>query len=184
MTGIAAIVLALAAAVPAAADTTEVLAGGSPRPGHAVPWLAGWTLDDEVWNLAGALEDTTARRTALVFWATWCAPCQDGLARLAAARDRLDQAAVRVVLVNLDARASTVRRFLDAHPVPFLCVLDPFRESSRRFFGLAGDQGQALTLPRTVLVDRRGRVEAVFGREGADYLDLLIDPARVTPRRR
>ena len=26
-----------------------------------MPWLAGWTLDDEVWNLAGALEDLVAR---------------------------------------------------------------------------------------------------------------------------
>lgn len=181
MTIILTLILTLAAAP---ADTTEILpAYGTLTAGVAAPWLAGWTLEDQVWNLEQADADSTGGRTAVVFWASWCAPCQEGLRRLADAERQLSTARVEVVLVNLDARESTVTRYLEDNPAPFVCVLDPFQQNTRRFFGLQIGAGDSLALPRTVLLDGEGRVEAILGREGADYLEILLGEPIIPSRR-
>lgn len=176
MTGILALALVLAVAGgQAPADTTEILpAYGVLTAGDEAPWLAGWTMSGRVWNLERAGADSSNRRTVLVFWATWCAPCKEGLRRLAVADESLEATGVEVVLVNLDAREPAVAGYLQDNPMPFVCVLDPFMQNTRRFFGLETGAGDSLVLPRTVLLDRDRRIEAILGREGDDYLEILL----------
>ncbi len=167
------LVLALTvAAATATPDTTEVLPSyGTLAVGAEAPWIAGWTVEDAVWNIDQA---AGAERTVLVFWATWCAPCREGLERLAAESSRLESGGVRVVLINLDTRQAVVTKFLAEQPLPFTCVLDPFQLNTRGFFGLPTAGADTLALPRTVILDADRRVLAILGSEGADYVDLLL----------
>lgn len=166
--------LVVALAAGAADLPTEHLPDhGDLAVGAKSPWISGWTLDGQVWNLKKAFADESTRRTVLVFWATWCGPCKQGLRELTAAADGLAAAGVQTVLVNLDQDQATVERFLAANPMPFTCILDPFQTSARRYFGV-DDDGPALTLPRTVLLAPDRTVEAILGREGDDYLAILL----------
>lgn len=189
MTTLLVLALALATASVDSVDhgATEVLpVYGALAPGMEAPWLAGWTLADTVWNID---RTAAADRTVLVFWATWCAPCREGLQRLAAAEDRLAAAGVEVVLVNLDAQQRQIAQFVAEEPPVFTCVLDPFQANTRAFFGLATRGSDTLALPRTVILDRDRRVLALLGREGADYVDRLLQewdplPDDLIPSRR
>jgi len=153
-------------------DSTESLATvGRVTVGDAAPWLAGWTTDDRVFNLRRALDDSTTARLALVFWATWCAPCRVGIAMLDAARDELADAGVAVVLVNAAEDAATVQAYLDANPAGFPVLMDRFGQNCDRWLN---EPGGGFRLPRTVLVERDGTVGAVFGAEGRDYVERII----------
>lgn len=165
---------------PCAAEITktEALATfGGLTTGQQAPWLAGWTTDGMVWNLNRALADSVTERLALVLWASWCKPCREGLLTLAAASERLREARVTVVLVGLDQDEAVGRRFLEKMPLPFTCILDAFGSATLTFLGIDEDgeaQSTSLTLPLTVVLDRQRTVLAIYGAEGADYIDLLL----------
>ena len=150
---------------------TETLSSsGSATVAAAAPWLAGWTLEDQVWNLRKAFADTSTDRVALVFFATWCAPCKQGVMQLTARAADLKTAGVSVVLVDYQEDAAKVRGFLGDKPA-FPVVLDRFGASEQSYLRTNGDQ---VRLPRTVLIGRDMKVQAIFGSEGGDYVDRLL----------
>jgi thiol-disulfide isomerase/thioredoxin len=160
---------AAGAADPVATESLD--RSGDAAVSRPAPWLAGWTLDDQVWNLTKAFADTTSRRVALVFFATWCAPCRQGIERLSARADELRAAGVRVVLVDYQEEAEKVRRFVGAAP-SFPVVLDRFGVAEKSYLR-TGDE--PVRLPRTVLIGREDNVvEAIFGSEGEDYVDRIL----------
>jgi len=160
------------AAKKAAADTTETLAAsGSARPGGTAPWLAGWTIDDQVFNIRKALAKQPSRRLVITFWASWCAPCRVGMDALDAAADTLQKAGVTVVQVNVAEEEDVVRAFLAENPTRHLVVLDRFGQTRMAWLE---DAGGGFRLPRTVLVDSAGIVTAIFGKEGSDYVDRVL----------
>ena len=168
------IVLALAAgAAPAlaASKTTVALSqSGKARAGEPAPWLAGWTLANETFNLSKAFKDPSVARVALVFFATWCAPCKAGILKLTAASKDLQAAGVRLVLVNFQDKTEDVRRYLEGNGLAAEVLLDPFGRTRDVFLDPSGDK---VELPRTVLVGRDGKVQAIFGEEGDDYVDRV-----------
>lgn len=174
MTGALLVWLALAAAPP---QPSELL----PRSGGAVlgqeaPWFAAWTADQQVvnrTNLLEALRTGHRRGFALVFFATWCAPCEEGLRAMAGARERLEKAGLRLVLVNWREPADQVQPWLHRRGLgDAALLLDRFGRVAGAF-GVE-DAGKA-TLPRTVVVDAAGRVRLIVGREGPDYVDRLLE---------
>lgn len=169
---------ALAAAPPTStspAASEALLRSGQAVVGETVPWFSGWTPNDKIVNRTGLLGQE-ARGHALVFFATWCAPCEVGLEQLVRARERLAAAKLRIVLVAYRQEASLVgpwlrHRGFGSAPV----LLDRFGKIALTF-GAAQVRkgGETSSLPRTILFDRTGRVRAIVGREGADYVDRLI----------
>ncbi len=157
-------------AVEDAALTESLVSSGSATVGAAAPWLAGWTLGDQVWNLRKAFADTSTDRVALVFFATWCAPCKQGVMQLTDRAADLKAGGVSVVLVDYQEDAARVRGFLGDNPA-FPVVLDRFGASEQSYLRTNDEQAR---LPRTVLIGRDMKVEAIFGSEGGDYVDRLL----------
>jgi thiol-disulfide isomerase/thioredoxin len=124
-----------------------------------------------VFNLAKAFQDPATRRVALVFFATWCAPCKAGIQTLKAEAQRLRAAGVQVVLVDYQDRPEQVRQYLNGAACPFPVVLDPFGKTKGSYLEPSGDR---VVLPRTVLVGRDLAVEAIFSEEGDDYVDRIV----------
>jgi len=124
-----------------------------------------------VFNIRKPFRNPEVRCVALVFWATWCAPCKEGIEKLRAAADRLKSAGVHVVLVNFGESESEVRSYFEGQDSGFPVVLDRFMNSQSTYI-MSNKTGGAL--PRTVLLDRDSKVVAIFGAEGKDYVDRVV----------
>lgn len=140
-------------------------------PGAPLPWFAGWTADEAVYNRTRLLEGD-AEGHVLLLVATWCAPCGDGLEALAEQRDALARAKVRVVLVACGETPDKVEPWLAKHGWPEATVVyDRFGQIARDLGAEKVADGRAtLALPRAVLADRAGRVRGIF--DGAAAHDL------------
>jgi thiol-disulfide isomerase/thioredoxin len=69
------------------------------------------------------------------FWATWCPSCKEELGVLARAARACADDPVRVVAVDVDEDAETVRRFLGDRPPEIPLLLDPTGHAWRRAAG-------------------------------------------------
>jgi len=167
-----------------ASPTQSLQKSGPVEVGAPVPWFSGWTLDNQVLNRTRLLQDPHARGFALVLFARWCKPCERGLRLLAEQKQRLKSEGVRVVLIGYREDAAALipwlreRRLDDAD-----LLIDRFGVASVAL-GAAhkSAKGEKATLPRTVVLDRRGDVRAVFGKEGADYVDRIIAATGTPPK--
>lgn len=155
----------------ASASTESLSFSGSAIVGEPAPWLSGWTLEDKVFNINKPFEDESVDRLVLVFWATWCKPCRKGIAQLTANQPELEEAGIRIVLINLGEKEDKVREYLEDNPQPYTVVLDPFEKSVDTYLDIHG----TATLPKTVLIRPDGVVEAIFGSEDEDYVQRIID---------
>jgi thiol-disulfide isomerase/thioredoxin len=151
--------------------TTSMPQSGQAIVGQDAPFLSGWTISSKVFSTAKALKDPDSERIALVFWATWCQPCLNGLKVLNAASAKLKANGIDLVLVNYGEDQETIQAFLKKHPVRFPVVMDRWDKSGAAYLY---DETGKVTLPRTVLIDKEGRVEAIFSSEGDDYVERIL----------
>ena len=107
-----------------------------------------------------------------MFWATWCKPCKEGLKQLRASKAKLKSAGTRVVLINFEEQAETVKGFIQKNHTPFPIVLDPYGRSKKAFLE---DGTGKISLPRTVIVGRDGKVIRIIGLEGEDYVEQILN---------
>lgn len=120
-------------------------------------------------------EDLLGRVVLLDFWATWCAPCLEELPNLRRIHDDLE--GVVVLGISLDeASRARLRSFLLRHEVDWPQVHDGLGLGGRvaKRFGVEA-------VPRTVVVDGRGRLVAV-GLRGEALFVLLRDLSRTLRR--
>ena len=165
--------LALGLVDPAAAlETTEALQrSGRAVVGEAAPFLSGWTASNKVFSTTKVFKDQSIRECVLVFWASWCPPCLNGMKMLSAAENRFADRGIQIVLVNYSETLEKVQEFLEKYPQPYPIVIDRWQKSSETY--LADEKG-AVALPRTVLIDRAGLVKAIFSTEGEDYVERIL----------
>ena len=162
-------------ALGAAASEPSVLLprSGEARVGQPVPWLSGWTLDNQVFNINKTFDrDPAAKRLAIVFWTTVCPLCLEEMAVINAAKARLDAAGVRVVYVNFKENGETVQAFIRRHPALFPVVGDPYGSTEKTFHDPAGT---SVALPRTFVVGRDRRVLKIIGGIGNDFVDQIVN---------
>ncbi len=158
--------LACAALVLVAVNPSRILAQdddvGLPL-GTAAPAAEVQDLDGRPVNLA----QLVGRKPVLVeFWATWCPVCAELLPRIAAAHQRFgDRVDFIVVAVAVNETLASVRRHLEAHPLPFRFLWDVNGAAVRAY--------QAPTTSYVVVLDAGGRV--VHTGTGADQdLDAAL----------
>lgn len=132
-----------------------------------------------------ALPDTMSRisngsiagRVTLVdFWGTWCGPCMGAMPDLHRIYKLYHDRGFEILSVAADATPETVARFRQTKwPMPWLNAFAQYSEGvndNPRLTALG-----IVTYPQTVLVDRHGKIVAVFGPnlEGlASTLDQLL----------
>jgi peroxiredoxin len=104
------------------------------------------------------LADLLAAKQIVVldFWATWCAPCVEGLPRVADVVGRFKDRGVTFYAINQEEDADTIGEFLKRKELKIPVLMDPEREVS--------DEYKAEPIPLTVIIGRDGIVQAVhFG---------------------
>jgi thiol-disulfide isomerase/thioredoxin len=107
------------------------------------------------------------------FWATWCKPCLQAMPELQQLFEDLAPRGLQVVAINEDGprSAAKVKPFLKTYGYTFPVVLDLNREAQREL--------QALALPTTLVLDRKGVVlHSSFGYRPGEYekLRTLLEP--------
>ena len=127
-------------------------------------------------NLSKLLSKPGTKRLAVVFYATWCVPCRKGLALLAENKERLARAGVGVVLVNVREKPESVAVFLRKMKLDgFDAVIDKFGTAAKSYGLVSKNNGEeTVAIPKTFVLDDEGRVMAIFGKEGGDYVDQII----------
>lgn len=126
------------------------LIGPARRP--MTPDIAGTTL-------TGARLDVRGLQGKVVvvnFWASWCAPCRGEAPTLRVLAHRLASRGVRFVGVDVGDNRASAMAFERNYQITYPSIFDPDHAVTTALGPLARDT------PATWLIDRRGRLAAVF----------------------
>jgi thiol-disulfide isomerase/thioredoxin len=104
------------------------------------------------------------------FWASWCAPCRDEVTDLIAAREATAADGASFLGINVRDDRDRAQAFLAAHPTGYPSIFDPAGETALSF------KVPPNTIPATLIVDRGGRIAAVY--RSAVVLDDLVAAVR------
>lgn len=151
---LAALLGCVAVAAVAALAVLGLSSAGSESSERVAPALPSQSLSGPLVTIAGLLGADGSRSLAVVFWASWCEPCEHE----APALERFARSAAgarRMVGVDWnDPGLGEARSFIRRFHWTFPNLRDPQ--------GLAGDAYRITGLPTTFIVDRSGRIAAVL----------------------
>jgi thiol-disulfide isomerase/thioredoxin len=142
-----------------------------------IPWfVARDKVDKEPFSrkhLENSLTPQT-KRIALVFFASWCIPCREGVVRLRDNQADLDKNGVLVVLVNAgENELPKIGKWIRTNGnEKWLVILDKFRNIQRNT-GLISDAETEIALPKTILLDNKMKPLFLIGAEGKDWPRVL-----------
>jgi peroxiredoxin len=132
------------------------------------PSLSGRTLD-------GTRLDLTSLKGQVVvvnFWAQWCSPCRAEARNLNAVYDQTKALGVAFVGIDIKDDDVAARTFQRTRKVPYPSLVDPDGLLLLKFRGKAPQSP-----PTTLILDRQGRVAALF--PGALTEAQLLAPVQV-----
>ncbi|GBU24156.1 hypothetical protein R83H12_00784 [Fibrobacteria bacterium R8-3-H12] len=148
-----------------------------------LPWFAMVAKDgdgtyngvlnkDKLKSIAG---QKNSKRVVFAFYATWCQPCREGIARMASNAEELEKSGVLVVLINVgeDDFAKTSKWVSMYMKDGWLLGFDKFNNIPESF-GLS-KRGSEMPLPKTLVLNNDLRPLALIGKEGDDFLRILKD---------
>ncbi len=105
-------------------------------------------------NQQVTLRDYRGKVIFLDFWASWCPPCLASLPAYDHMRRSIDSREFEIIAINLDENTDNGLAFLKTHPVAYPVLADPE--------GRIGISYGIRTLPRSFLLDRKGRIVATY----------------------
>ncbi len=159
----------LVAAVAAPVQTVKLEESGQAGVGKVAPSFGGWDLSGKtVLTFDKLLKTPTPATLLLTFGASWCAPCNAGLPRLVALQKKHPE--LRLVLIDVEADQTAAQAFAARVGMAGPALLDKFEQVARSY-GL--QESGKLALPRTFLIDSKGRVRAIYREEGADLEQVI-----------
>ncbi|MDR2555739.1 MAG: redoxin domain-containing protein [Fibromonadaceae bacterium] len=143
---------------------------------NELPWFA-LVAKDEAGTYNGVLTkdkvkaiaaQRKSKRVVLSFFATWCIPCREGLARMNKKAAELEKNGVLVVLVNVgEDDYGKVSKWVSGYAKnEWLLGFDKFNNVPENF-GLK--HNGEMPLPRTLILDPDLRPLMLIGDEGDDF---------------
>lgn len=131
---------------------------------------------------ATSLADFRGKTVLLNLWATWCIPCRKEMPALNALQKTLGGKDLDVVAVNIDTRnPDRIAAFLEEAGVDKLVR---YTDPTTGVFQTLKNEGLALGLPTTVLIDAQGCRLGVMsggadwsGEEAKKVIEAVIKPA-------
>lgn len=128
-----------------AATAIEAVEVGQPAPAFELASLSG-----EAVSL-----DAHAGKVRLVnFWASWCEPCRHELPALNALREEYKEQGFEIIGISVDSEADNAKAFIEQRPVSYPVALDQDFKTAKQY--------AAQAMPMSYIVDRDGKVQAVF----------------------
>lgn len=174
-----ALITIFAASSVFAENTVQLPDLGPVAKGNPLPFFSGLDLKTRRAVNDAVLLKNTENRHLIVFFKTTCAPCLKGLKELVANAKRLDAAKIKVTLIDLQEDEDTIKPFVERNGLePFQVLTDLYGRSAGLALGVAKqgpDKDVAVaSLPTSILVDKSGKVLAIYGQEGDDWIDLIV----------
>jgi len=119
------------------------------------------------------LDSLKGKRVIVSLFATWCDPCRQELQSLQTDiwEPNQNSGKIAVIAVNAAEDPDVVKKFLSHHNVTFPVLLDPEQSVSRSIGGNF--------LPRSVVIDGKGRVVALNAGFGNDSLKEIKQQLRL-----
>ncbi len=114
------------------------------------------------------------KRVALVFFATWCIPCREGIVRLRDNQADLDKNGVQIILVNTgESEIPKIESWIKTNgnekwPV----ILDTFKNIQKNTGLISGTETEII-FPKTILLDNKLKALSLIGAEGKDWPKVL-----------
>jgi peroxiredoxin len=137
------------------------------RVGDMAPPLTGTSLQGHQLSLSAWRGSVVV----LVFWASWCVPCQAEQAAVNAVAQQELGAGVHFAGVSVDVSSSAARDYLTQYAVPYDSLLDS-ADTVVVSYEVVGP-------PTTFVIDRNGRVSAmIVGQLNPDDLRAKIAATR------
>ncbi|MDR2583144.1 MAG: redoxin domain-containing protein [Fibromonadaceae bacterium] len=173
------------------AKPTEILDFTKELKTEELPWFAFDAKDKENGNydkvinsdkLKELIKQKNYRRVVFAFFATWCAPCLEGLKKMSDNSEQLKKNGVLVLLVSVAEKDMETysRKKIDEWlkqkkylKDEWQLVFDPFNNSLEDF-GLHKDRKADVPLPKTLVTDGNLRPVTLIGAEGDDFLQILM----------
>jgi peroxiredoxin len=175
---------ALLASAPTA--TVKLTESGAAKVGSAAPSFAGWDLTGrKVLTLDGIRRTPVMASLLITFGASWCKPCNEGLPRLVSLTKKHPE--LRLVLIDVESDAQKAQEFAARMGVDGPALLDKFEQTAKTYgvAGTGGDGKETTALPRTFLIDDKGKVRGIYREEGADLeavIEADLDAAKTAMR--
>ena len=121
-----------------------------PLVGQAAPDFKLEMLDGR----AGRLSEHKGRNIVILdFWATWCGPCRRGLPAMIEVAKKYADRDVLLYAVNQQESPKQIKKFLQDNNLNMPVALDPD--------GRRGDLFGVDSIPRTIVIDKNGTIQAV-----------------------
>lgn len=130
--------------------TVRILSEADRKP---APRVTGKLLDGTAYDLA----DLRGSVVVVNFWGSWCAPCRAEAADLEAVYRRTKGAGVAFVGVNVKDELSSARAFQRTKKITYPSLYDRTGRVALQFRDTPPN-----SIPATLVLDRRGRVAALF----------------------
>lgn len=103
-----------------------------------------------------SLKATAGKVTVVNFWAAWCGPCKVETPQFALLSQQVDKQGVAFLGIDTKDDADSARTFLKQNGVDYPNIYDQQGRTAIQLGNIPAN------LPFTVLVDKRGRVAAVY----------------------
>ncbi len=131
------------------------------------PDFGGILLDGGAFDPAGLAGDVVV----INFWGSWCGPCRVESPEFQEVYDDVRDEGVSFLGVNVKDVDQLARAFVETHGLTFPSIFDPRGEVT-----LAFRDFPPTAIPSTILLDRDGRVAAVYvGAVSQDTLRAVLD---------
>lgn len=153
-----------------AVEKTVTLPGnGVVEVGGRAPPLSSWDTGNALVRLSEILRQGDTRGVLVSFYASWCSECPKGLRMLEEEKKRLEEAGVRVLLVNHGEDVPTIEAHRTRMKLTLPVVTDEFKEIGRSY--------GVRFLPASFLVGQDGKVRAIYTYEGKDFVERILRDA-------